>query len=76
MSTLLTGPPPSGAHLAPPCDRPDGECDGYRTWHTPAGPVAGHCGCPEGRRAAEIDYGDRRGKPPALAPGEVRDVAS
>lgn len=69
MSTLLTGPPPSGAHLAPPCDRED--CGGYRTWDTPAGPFPGHCGCEKGRRCAEIDYGDRRGKPPAMTPDEL-----
>lgn len=60
-SNLTTGAPPSGAHLAPPCDR--GDCDGYRTYPTPTGPRDGHCGCPVGREVAEWDYAERHGKP-------------
>ena len=66
----------SGAHQGPACDRED--CGGYRTWDVP-GPlrlVNGHCGCPVGRRVAEVDYGQRHGKPPALTPDELLGLAS
>ncbi len=60
-------PVPSGAHLAPDCDR--GDCGGYRSYDTPAGKVPGHCWCPTGRRAAEKDYAERHDSrpPPVVA---------
>lgn len=60
MTAAVSSLTPSGAHLAPDCDR--AECDGYRTWDTPAGPVNGHCGCFRGRATAEADYAQRHGK--------------
>lgn len=59
MTTLTASAVPSGAHLAPECDRDS--CGGYRTWDTPAGPVEGHCGCPTGRDRAERDYARTHG---------------
>lgn len=55
-----SGTGPSGARLAPDCDR-DG-CDGYHTWPLPGGgSVDGHCGCFKGRATAEADYANRHG---------------
>jgi hypothetical protein len=51
--------PPSGASLAPPCDRD--VCDGLRTYPTSQGAVDGHCWCPTGRSLTEQDYWRRHG---------------